>query len=117
MPVFFYIDPEFATDPKMKGINIITLRWAPGRGRRPGVEAGVWVCMCRRACAIVPMGGHAHHSTCASPSHHGTVAHSSACPCCSYTFFKTEEEDWEEEGQPAAVGAIAALPAAATAGH
>lgn len=27
MPVFFYIDPEFATDPKMKGINIITLRW------------------------------------------------------------------------------------------
>ena len=27
-PVFFYIDPEFATDPKMNGINIITLRWA-----------------------------------------------------------------------------------------
>ncbi len=27
MPVFFYIDPEFATDPKMKGINTITLRW------------------------------------------------------------------------------------------
>lgn len=26
--VFFYIDPEFATDPKMNGINIITLRWA-----------------------------------------------------------------------------------------
>ena len=28
MPVFFYIDPEFATDPKMRGINTITLRWA-----------------------------------------------------------------------------------------
>lgn len=28
MPVFFYIDPEFATDPKMNGINIITLRQA-----------------------------------------------------------------------------------------
>lgn len=26
MPVFFYIDPEFATDPKMTGINTITLR-------------------------------------------------------------------------------------------
>ncbi len=28
MPVFFYIDPEFATDPKMTGINTITLRCA-----------------------------------------------------------------------------------------
>ncbi|KAL4458481.1 hypothetical protein ABPG75_013346 [Micractinium tetrahymenae] len=27
MPVFFYIDPEFATDPKMKGINTITLSY------------------------------------------------------------------------------------------
>ncbi|KAI7840298.1 hypothetical protein COHA_006080 [Chlorella ohadii] len=27
MPVFFYIDPEFATDPKMNGINIITLSY------------------------------------------------------------------------------------------
>ena len=27
MPVFFYIDPEFATDPKMKGINTVTLSY------------------------------------------------------------------------------------------
>ncbi|EFN54189.1 hypothetical protein CHLNCDRAFT_31751 [Chlorella variabilis] len=27
MPVFFYIDPEFATDPKMTGINTITLSY------------------------------------------------------------------------------------------
>ena len=27
MPVFFYIDPEFATDPRMKGINHITLSY------------------------------------------------------------------------------------------
>jgi len=27
MPVFFYIDPEFATDPRMKGINNITLSY------------------------------------------------------------------------------------------
>jgi cytochrome c oxidase assembly protein subunit 11 len=27
MPVFFYIDPEFATDPRMRGINSITLSY------------------------------------------------------------------------------------------
>ena len=27
MPVFFYIDPEFATDPKMKGISTLTLSY------------------------------------------------------------------------------------------
>jgi cytochrome c oxidase assembly protein subunit 11 len=27
MPVFFYIDPEFATDPKMRGINHLTLSY------------------------------------------------------------------------------------------
>jgi cytochrome c oxidase assembly protein subunit 11 len=27
MPVFFYIDPEFAVDPRMKGINNITLSY------------------------------------------------------------------------------------------
>ena len=27
MPVFFYIDPEFATDPRMRGINNITLSY------------------------------------------------------------------------------------------
>ena len=39
MPVFFYIDPEFATDPKMKGINTITLRCAGG-GEGQGRAAG-----------------------------------------------------------------------------
>jgi len=28
MPVFFYIDPEFATDPRMRGINNITLSYS-----------------------------------------------------------------------------------------
>ena len=36
MPVFFYIDPEFATDPKMKGINTITLRCAGQEEGRVG---------------------------------------------------------------------------------
>lgn len=36
MPVFFYIDPEFASDPKMKGINTITLRWGPNGGALGG---------------------------------------------------------------------------------
>lgn len=27
MPVFFYIDPEFVTDPKMRGINNLTLSY------------------------------------------------------------------------------------------
>lgn len=27
MPVFFYIDPEFATDPRMSGINHLTLSY------------------------------------------------------------------------------------------
>ena len=27
MPVFFYIDPEFAVDPKMKGIDQLTLSY------------------------------------------------------------------------------------------
>lgn len=27
MPVFFYIDPDFATDPNMKGIDTITLSY------------------------------------------------------------------------------------------
>ena len=27
MQVFFYIDPEFATDPKMDGINSLTLSY------------------------------------------------------------------------------------------
>ena len=27
MPVFFYIDPEFATDPRLKGINHLTLSY------------------------------------------------------------------------------------------
>ena len=27
MPVFFYIDPEFADDPKMEGVDIITLSY------------------------------------------------------------------------------------------
>lgn len=27
MPVFFYIDPEFATDSRMKGINNLTLSY------------------------------------------------------------------------------------------
>lgn len=25
--VFFYIDPEFATDPKMAGVNLVTLSY------------------------------------------------------------------------------------------
>lgn len=39
LQVFFYIDPEFATDPKMNGINIITLRWASTRHALPGWHA------------------------------------------------------------------------------
>ena len=27
MPVFFYIDPEFATDPRMRGIDHLTLSY------------------------------------------------------------------------------------------
>lgn len=27
MPVFFYVDPEFATDPKMRGIDHLTLSY------------------------------------------------------------------------------------------
>lgn len=27
MPVFFYIDPEFATDPRMRGIDSLTLSY------------------------------------------------------------------------------------------
>jgi cytochrome c oxidase assembly protein subunit 11 len=27
MPVFFYIDPEFATDPRVKNINHLTLSY------------------------------------------------------------------------------------------
>ncbi len=27
MPVFFYIDPEFATDPRMRGIDTLTLSY------------------------------------------------------------------------------------------
>ena len=27
MPVFFYIDPEFATDPRMRGIDDLTLSY------------------------------------------------------------------------------------------
>ena len=27
MPVFFYIDPEFATDPRMKRVNHLTLSY------------------------------------------------------------------------------------------
>lgn len=39
LQVFFYIDPEFATDPKMNGINIITLRWASTWHALPGWHA------------------------------------------------------------------------------
>lgn len=27
MPVFFYIDPEFATDPRLKGVDNLTLSY------------------------------------------------------------------------------------------
>lgn len=27
MPVFFYVDPEFATDPRMKNVNHLTLSY------------------------------------------------------------------------------------------
>ncbi len=27
MPVFFYVDPEFATDPRMKRVNHLTLSY------------------------------------------------------------------------------------------
>lgn len=27
MPVFFYIDPEFADDPKMEGVDTLTLSY------------------------------------------------------------------------------------------
>ena len=27
MPVFFYIDPEFAEDPKLRGVDTITLSY------------------------------------------------------------------------------------------
>ncbi len=27
MPVFFYIDPEFATDPRLRGVDQLTLSY------------------------------------------------------------------------------------------
>ena len=27
MPVFFYVDPEFATDPKLRSVNQLTLSY------------------------------------------------------------------------------------------
>ena len=27
MPVFFYVDPEFATDPRLKGVDNLTLSY------------------------------------------------------------------------------------------
>ncbi|GMH36641.1 hypothetical protein BSKO_04514 [Bryopsis sp. KO-2023] len=51
MPVFFYIDPEFATDPKMKKVDHLTLSYTffkveeeeeeeEGKGNPPGREGG-----------------------------------------------------------------------------
>jgi cytochrome c oxidase assembly protein Cox11 len=98
MPVFFYIDPEFATDPKMKGINTITLRCVWGAAPRPRPACG---------CSLCPAG-------------HARLACWWACsinpPCrmltCSYTFFKVAEEDVEEDTEAAASPAPALAVAA-----
>jgi cytochrome c oxidase assembly protein Cox11 len=37
MPVFFYIDPEFATDPRMRGVNTLTLRWRVHANHTPAM--------------------------------------------------------------------------------
>lgn len=37
MPVFFFIDPEFATDPKMENIDDITLSYTFFEAK-PGVD-------------------------------------------------------------------------------
>ena len=38
MPVFFYIDPEFATDPKMRTIDHITLSYTFFKVEEEGEE-------------------------------------------------------------------------------
>lgn len=41
MPVFFYIDPEFATDPRMRGINSITLSYTFFQVNDEGTETSL----------------------------------------------------------------------------
>lgn len=43
MPVFFYIDPEFATDPRLKGVDNLTLSYT-------FFKVGVACDPCRRCC-------------------------------------------------------------------
>jgi cytochrome c oxidase assembly protein Cox11 len=41
MPVFFYVDPEFATDPRMAGITTLTLSYTFFRVGEEEEEGGV----------------------------------------------------------------------------
>jgi len=101
MPVFFYIDPEFATDPKMNGINIITLRWVHG------------------ACIVLPVCRVSQSLLLFSLPPPPVLPIHPPLPTlpCSYTFFKVAEEEWNEEEEAAAAAPAAVLPVTATAGQ
>ena len=86
MPVFFYIDPEFATDPKMKGINTITLRCA---GAGEGQGSGQWGSRRRQRAAVhckVGADRRCASSACTAPELAGRSSNVPLLPpcCCAW---------------------------------
>jgi cytochrome c oxidase assembly protein subunit 11 len=62
MPVFFYIDPEYATDPRLRGVDNLTLSYtffkvAEGEEEEEGAAAPVVAAAAVQAAATGAAGG------------------------------------------------------------